>query len=118
MASGMLLNAAGLASTMGSLADAIPASGESNMHVACADLEGAIKERAPVDLGHLKGSYSYVVETNGDTVTGHVGTNVPYSEPQEQLYTPHVRPAVEAKQSELVQIMAADTLSDALSHVT
>ena len=40
------------------------------------------------------------------------------AEPQEQLYTPHVRPAVEAKQSELVQIMAADTLSDALSHVT
>lgn len=117
MTSGMLLNAAGLASTMGSLADAIPASGESNMRIAASHLEGEIKVRAPVDLGHLKGSYSHVVESNGDTVIAHVGTNVPYAEPQEILYTPHVRPAVDANEQKLVNIMAADTLTDAINQV-
>ena len=115
--SGMMLNAGGIVSAMGSLGDAIPSSGKQNMKIAAAELEGEIKDRAPVDTGHLRASYSHIVETRGGTVIGHVGTNVPYAEPQEYMGTPHVRPAVDARGSDLARTMAADTLSDALSHV-
>ena len=113
----MMLNAGGIVSAMGSLGDAIPSNGEQNMRVAAAELEGEIKDRAPVDTGHLRASYSHIVETRGETVIGHVGTNVPYAEAQEYMGTPHIRPAVDARGADLAKTMAADTLTDAIGHV-
>ena len=115
--SGMILNAGGIVSSMSSLGSAIPSSGKQNMEIAVSELEGEIKTRAPVDTGHLRASYSHTVETRGEAVVGRVGTNVEYAAHQEYMGTPHVRPAVDARGADLARTMAADTLSDALSHV-
>ena len=92
---------------------------EQNMAAAAAHLEGEIKDRAPVDTGHLRGSYGHTVQGGDNGAVAHVGTNVEYAAHQEygtvhQGGTPHVRPALEANRDQLVQIMAADTLKEAL----
>lgn len=115
--SGMMLNAGGLVSAFGSMGDAIPASGKQNMKIAASELEGEIKDRAPVDTGHLRASYTHNVEESGDKVIGRVGTNVEYASHQEYMGTPHVRPAVDARGADLARIMGSQTLNDAIGHV-
>jgi hypothetical protein len=81
-------------------------------------LRDEIYKRAPVDTGQLRNSYMYRVRrSERDTWVVHVGTDVYYAVPQEYLYTPHVRPAIEARRSDLIEILAADTLSDTLRTV-
>lgn len=92
---------------------------ESNMAAAASHLEGEIKERAPVDTGHLSASYGHTVQGGDKGATAFVGTNVEYAAHQEygtvhQGGQAHVRPALEANRDQLVQIMAADTLKEAL----
>lgn len=115
--SGMMLNAGGLVSSLGSMGDAIPASGKQNMKIAASELEGEIKDRAPVDTGHLRASYTHNVEESGGKVIGRVGSNVDYAADQEYMGTPHVRPAVDARGADLARIMASQTLTDAIGHV-
>lgn len=114
---GFFLNAGGFMASMDLMKSAIPTNAKTNMEVATAHLEGEIKDRSPVDTGHLRASYSSVVEQQGDTTIGHTGTNVPYAEAQEMWGTPHVRPSVDANRQKLVQIMAEQTLSGAISHL-
>lgn len=115
--SGLFLNASGVASTFSSLGSAIPSSAKSNMQVAVLYLESEVKKRAPVDTGHLRGSYEgRVVESGGDRTVGEVGTNVEYGAYQEFLYTPHIRPAVDENEQKLVKMMGADTITEAVSH--
>lgn len=116
-----LMQVGGLSGGLSTIKDAIPSSGQSNMHIACGTLEGKIKENAPVDTGHLRGSIEYRVESSGDKIIGHVGTNVPYAVhveygTQHMAAQPFIRPAVESEKQNLVKIMAADTLAEAVSH--
>lgn len=113
---------ASLGTGLSAFASAIPSSGQANMQIAVLELEREVKRRAPVDTGHLMGSYTSVVTSQGETVTGHVGTNVEYAIHQEygtahQAGTPHLRPALEARRTDLNRIIAADTLRDALGHI-
>lgn len=112
----LVMNLGSLTSSLSSLGSAIPATAEQNMHIACAELEGSIKDRAPVDSGHLRASYESRVDRNGDTVIGHVGTNVEYGAYQEYLGTPHVRPSLDARRSDLLHIIGAKTISEALGN--
>lgn len=114
---GFLLQASGFRSGIRAVGDAIPSDGKANMEIAASHLKGEIKDRSPVDTGHLRASYSHVVETQGKTVIGHVGTNTPYAEHQEMYGTPHIRPAVDANQDRLIKIMAEDTLTGAIGHL-
>ena len=103
-------------SGMTSFADAIPATAEGNMRLACMDLEANIKMRAPVDTGHLRGSYGHQVHRRGDSVTGLVGSNVEYAAYQEFAGTPHVRPALDARHSSIMKMLGQDTLAGAMRH--
>lgn len=107
----------GLMSGLSGLATQATSNSKAGMARACAHLEREIKGRAPVDTGHLRGSYTFNVEESGNTVVGHVGTNVPYAIHQEfgtahQPGTPHIRPALDASRDQLLQMMGQDTLGN------
>lgn len=100
----------------------IDKSSREGMERAAAHLTGEIKSRAPVDTGHLRDSYDYFVDGSGNSVTAHVGTNVEYAIHQEygtqyQSGTPHVRPAIEANRSQLVEMMGKEVLTKFISDV-
>lgn len=111
------LRAGSFIASLGDMADVVGDEGEARMEVAANHLEGEIKVRSPVDTGHLRASYSSIIETSGDTVTGHVGTNTEYAAHQEFYGTPHIRPAIDANESKLIKLMAEDTLSNAVGHL-
>lgn len=116
--SGLFMQLSGVRGMLSTLSGAIAPAAEKNMEAAVLELEGEIKSRAPVDTGHLRASYEGRVESSsGDTVVGIVGTNVEYAPDQEFYGTPHLRPAVDARTNDLLQIMGAQTLSEAVSHV-
>ena len=110
----------GLSALQGRLSSVgIGKASEKNMAAAASHLEGEIRERAPVDTGHLRGSYGHIVQGGDKGAVAHVGTNVEYAAAQEygtvhQGGTPHVRPALDANRDQLVKMMAADTLKEAL----
>lgn len=115
--SGFNLPVGMLVSGLSTVGNGVTNSADSNVEKAALHLEGAIKDRAPVDTGHLRSSYSTRVEGS----VAHVGTNVPYALPQEygtryQSGTPHVRPAIEAERGEMFGIMAG-SIKDALKSV-
>lgn len=90
---------------------------------AAAHLTTEIQDRAPVDTGHLRDSYGYVVDGSGTKVTAHVGTNVDYAVHQEygtvyQSGTPHVRPALEANRGDLVRMMGEDAILNFVNRVS
>lgn len=92
----------------------VGAKAEANVAAAAAHLEGEIKARAPVDTGHLRGSYGSVTQGT----VAYVGTNVEYALHQEygtqhQSGTAHVRPALEGSRGQLIEIMGAQTIKDA-----
>lgn len=113
------LTITGLGALISTLSGAsIGDSGQKGMEEAASHLESEIKSRAPVDTGNLRDSYAHTVESSGNTITAHVGTNVEYAIGQEygttyQGGTPHVRPALEANRSRLVEMMAEGTLTTA-----
>ena len=115
--SGLFLELTSFANGLSAVSNAIPSTGATNMRVATLELEREIKQRAPVDTGHLRASYTSRVEQTTDGATGVVGTNVEYAAPQEFLHNPHVRPALDARRTDLVRIMGARTLSDAIGHL-
>lgn len=90
---------------------------ERGMSKAASLLQADIQRRAPVDTGRLRDSYEVRIDrSDGGNVTGHVGSDVPYSLHQEygtrhQSGTPHVRPALEANRSKLVELMFDDVFS-------
>lgn len=97
---------------------AIGPAAEQNVRLACLDLEREIKQRAPVDTGHLRASYTtQVTRSSDDVVHGLVGTNVEYAAYQEFLYTPHVRPAIDARRDTMLKIVGAQTMTEALGHL-
>ena len=105
----------GLSALQGHLSSVgIGKASEKNMASAASHLEGEIKDRAPVDTGHLRGSYGHTVQGGDRGATAFVGTNVEYAASQESLGTPHVRPALDANRDQLVKLMAEDTLKEAL----
>lgn len=123
MSGGFKFPIGGMVSSLTRLGDAIGGNSETAMQEACVHLEAEIKARAPVDTGHLKSSYRSIVESgSGDTVVGHVGTNVDYSVPQEfgtqhQPGTPHVRPAIDASRPDLLDILGDQTVGAAVRSI-
>lgn len=115
---GLDMNLARLTRSLSALPSTVSSAAEENMQVATLHLEGEIRKRAPVDTGHLRASYESRVDREGGTIVGRVGTNVPYAPAQEYLGTPHIRPALDAEKDRLIQMMAAQTVTDAVSHVT
>lgn len=114
---GLFMNLAILTSRLTGLGSSVTETAEKNMEIACLDLEAEIKKTAPVDTGHLRGSYESVVERQGSTIIGHVGTNTEYAAYQEFLGTPHVRPSLDAKRDSIIRTIGAKTVRDAISHV-
>lgn len=106
-----------LGSRLTGLGSSVADEAEKNMEIACLDLEGEIKSNAPVDTGNLRASYSTQVDREGDTIIGHVGTNVEYAETQEYYGTPHIRPSLDAKRDTILKTIGAKTVTDAIAHV-
>ena len=115
---GLAMNLASLHGSLSSLSGAVPQIAEQNMEAAVLHLEGEIKKRAPVLPGHLRASYTGRVDREGGDIVGRVGTNVPYAPAQEYYGTSHIRPAMDTEKDRLVQMMGAQTVSDAVSHVS
>lgn len=115
---GFFMNLAGLGSGLSSLGDLVtgPAA-EKQMQQATLELQSEIQSRAPVDTGHLRASYEARVDTQGNDVIGRVGTNTEYAVFQEYAGTPHVRPAIDAKGSDIVRSLGENTLKDAMGHL-
>lgn len=88
-----------------------------NMQTAMLVLEGEIKRRAPVRTGYLRSSYEGDAERTSSGVIGFVGTDVDYAVPQEFIYTPHVRPAIDAQRSNLRRIVGENTMRETLGYI-
>lgn len=117
--SGFTLNAAHVLSRWRGIGDAIFDAGESNMQEAVDLLQQEIQSRAPVDTGHLRNSYDTRVEETSTGVKGHVWSDADYAAAQEygtayQSGTPHVRPAVDARRDELIEIIGDQTIAAAI----
>lgn len=116
---GFTLRSAAIMSRLRGIHAGVTDVSESNMQEAVELLQREIQDRAPVETGHLRNSYDTHVEDTGAGAKGRVWSDVPYAAHQEygtvhQPGTPHVRPAIEARRGDIIDIIGRRTLSDAI----
>ena len=108
-----------MASRLITMSNVVGEVSDGNMDTACRVLEQDVKDRAPVDTGHLMRSYDHTVRSRGGRTVGHVGTNVEYAIYQEfgtrhMSAQPHFRPAIDAQEDTILDIIGKETIRGAI----